>query len=558
MAHSMANNMSHKLSHTMIRGRTYYTNFRLNDSTSFVRLSLGTDSRKQAEVIMNQIRPFIPLVQNGTMSLEEFKQKMQGYRDATKKDFDEYLLNWLRGGLEEAKRLPELGRYHKEITGEPLSPPDTANEARGYANHYLGKMYSGEDMTAQMMIAALKMKKLDVKDADLDQIHRISSQIDMNQALMSQAYEAFYSGNLTRYQQIIDSMGSALQNAIPEVNPAPVEQNTSTIGEPDSAYGPRLLGAWNDYIKDKGQKWRKQTANENQRFFDVLCHVVGNVPIDSVTKQHIRDSLKVAENLPTRTRLPYSRMSLAECIDYDVPEDDLIASEHVHKHLKLWRSLFKTYLVDQKDILIKSPTDGISYEVKSNRGGNYTASELSRIKEYLFALPDSDYRKWYFLTLVHTGARRSEIAEIRKHHIRKDDETGRWYTFIEGGKTEHARRQVPIHKAIEAGLLACVENRKDSDPVFGNLPNYTTITYDWVELLRVLEIPDYNEFGLKRRVHSLRHTFISNAIASVGNQALVQFVVGHSRTQSLGITARYTHTPPLKALLPVIDWASRK
>lgn len=554
----MANNMSHKLSHTMIRGRTYYTNFRLNDSTSFVRLSLGTDSRKQAEVIMNQIRPFIPLVQNGTMSLEEFKQKMQGYRDATKKDFDEYLLNWLRGGLEEAKRLPELGRYHKEITGEPLSPPDTANEARGYANHYLGKMYSGEDMTAQMMIAALKMKKLDVKDADLDQIHRISSQIDMNQALMSQAYEAFYSGNLTRYQQIIDSMGSALQNAIPEVNPAPVEQNTSTIGEPDSAYGPRLLGAWNDYIKDKGQKWRKQTANENQRFFDVLCHVVGNVPIDSVTKQHIRDSLKVAENLPTRTRLPYSRMSLAECIDYDVPEDDLIASEHVHKHLKLWRSLFKTYLVDQKDILIKSPTDGISYEVKSNRGGNYTASELSRIKEYLFALPDSDYRKWYFLTLVHTGARRSEIAEIRKHHIRKDDETGRWYTFIEGGKTEHARRQVPIHKAIEAGLLACVENRKDSDPVFGNLPNYTTITYDWVELLRVLEIPDYNEFGLKRRVHSLRHTFISNAIASVGNQALVQFVVGHSRTQSLGITARYTHTPPLKALLPVIDWASRK
>lgn len=52
MVHSMANNMSH----TMIRGRTYYTNFRLNDSTSFVRLSLGTDSQKQAEVIMNQIR----------------------------------------------------------------------------------------------------------------------------------------------------------------------------------------------------------------------------------------------------------------------------------------------------------------------------------------------------------------------------------------------------------------------------------------------------------------------------------------------------------------------
>lgn len=553
MVHSMANNVSHKLSHTMIRGRTYYTNFRLNDSTSFVRLSLGTDSRKQAEVIMNQIRPFIPLVQNGTMSLEEFKQKMQGYRNATKKDFDEYLLNWLRGGLEEAKRLPELGRYHKEITGDPLSPPDTANEARGYANHYLGKMYSGEDMTAQMMVAALKMKKLDVNESDLDQVHHIASQIDMNQALMSQAYEAFYSGDLTRYQQIIDSMGSALQNAAPPVIPAPVQQNTAKIAETEPAHTPRLLEAWNVYIKDKGQKWRKQTANENQRFFDVLYHVVGDIPVDSVKKQHIRDSLKVAENLPTRTKLPYSRMSLAECIDYDVPEDDLIASEHVHKHLKLWRSLFKTYLVDQKDILTKSPTDGITYEVKPNRGGSYTASELSRIKEHLFALPDSDYRKWYFLTLIYTGARRGEIADILKHHIRKDEETERWYIFIEGGKTEHARRQVPIHKAIEAGLLSCIKNLKDSEQVFGNLPNYTTITYDWVELLRVLDIPDYNEFGLKRRVHSLRHTFISNAIASVGNSSLVQFVVGHSRTQSLGITARYTHTPDLKDLIPVVD-----
>ncbi|MFZ2579044.1 MAG: hypothetical protein WAX30_05615 [Citrobacter portucalensis] len=96
----MANNVSHKLSHTMIRGRTYYTNFRLNDSTTFVRLSLGTDSLKQAEVIMNQIRPFIPLVQNGTMNLDEFKRKMQGYRAATKQDFDNYLLHALERDVE--------------------------------------------------------------------------------------------------------------------------------------------------------------------------------------------------------------------------------------------------------------------------------------------------------------------------------------------------------------------------------------------------------------------------------------------------------------------------
>ncbi|EPG6915413.1 tyrosine-type recombinase/integrase, partial [Klebsiella pneumoniae] len=298
-----------------------------------------------------------------------------------------------------------------------------------YANSYMGHMYNGNDISARMMTAALRKQMLTVNESDLDQVHHIASQIDMNQALMSQAYEAFYSGDLTRYQQIINSMGSALQNTIPAVTPAPMEQNTATTAETEPAHCPRLLEAWNDYIKDKGQKWRKQTANENQRFFDVLYHVVGDVPVDSVKKQDLRDSLKVAENLPTRTKLPYSRMSLAECIDYDVPEDNLIASEHVHKHLKLWRSLFKTYQVDQKDVLTKSPTDGISYEVKSNRGGNYTTNELSRIKEHLFALPNSDYRKWHLLPLIYTGARRGEIADIRKHHIQKDEETGRRYIY---------------------------------------------------------------------------------------------------------------------------------
>lgn len=66
-------------------------------------------------------------------------------------------------------------------------------------------------------------------------------------------------------------------------------------------------------------------------------------------------------------------------------------------------------------------------------------------------------------------------------------------------------------------------------------------------------IPKYNEFGQKRVIRALRRTFISEAIAKTGSAALVQFVVGHSRTQSLGITARYAHKQKLKGLLPVVD-----
>ncbi|BAO34133.1 TPA: DUF3258 domain-containing protein [Serratia marcescens] len=543
----MSNKVSQKLSHTIQRGRIFYTNFRLNGSKKFVRLSLNTDSLKQAQLVMSKMAPYIPLVQSGAMSVDEFKAKLNGLKDLTKQDLDTFLLRHLEDNYEEVERLPKLGTLTKQYFGGSIDREATKNDATGYARATIDNIHSGSDFGLAALKHSLRHKGINPEGLP-DEMSDVVSQIDMSLAMKHQAYEAFYSDDFLKYRQILGSLKEQVKSLSDR---APSQNHAPQVQSPSSAV--KLSEAWKMYVADKGQKWRRSVASENQRFYDVLFLVVGDIPVDSVTKQHIREALKIAENLPTRTRSPYSSMTLAECVAYDVPEEDLISSEHVHKHLKIWRSLFKTYLVDQKDILTKSPIEGVSYEVKSNRSGNYTLSELSRIKKCLFDLPDGDYRKWYFLTLIYTGARRGEIAQIRKHHLRKDDETGRWYIFIDGGKTEHARRQVPIHKSIEVGLLTYVESLKDSAPVFSNLPNYTSITYDWIRLLRVLDIPDYNEFGLKRRVHSLRHTFISNAIASVGNSSLVQFVVGHSRTQSLGITARYTHVPPLKDLIVVVD-----
>ncbi|NTX83146.1 DUF3258 domain-containing protein [Citrobacter youngae] len=566
----MANNMSHKLSHTMLRGRTYYTNFRLNDSTSFVRLSLGTDSRKQAEVIMNQIRPFIPLVQNGTMSLDEFRRRMQGYRTATKLDFDNYLLHTLQMDITEVKRLPQLGHYHKRIFPDsPLSPSATVESAQKYADLFLERLYSGDDIGAKEVLMGLQSldmleqkkgglstSKLEFSRDAIPWAKEVAGEIDMNRAIVYQAYSAFYSGDLTQYRQILETLQSQLKtrehtakSTTTSIQPiaatAKNEQKKETIS---------LSQAWMLYVKEKGQKWRISVANENQRFYDVLYYVVGNKSIDSVTKQDIREALKITENLPNRTKLPYKRLTLKECIAYDVPEEELLSSQHVEKHLKIWRSLFRKYLVETKDFLEKSPTDGISYQVSPNRRGHYNAAELVKLKTKLFSLSDTDWRKWYFLALMYTGARRGELASIKKQDIRKDDETGRWYIFIEEGKTDHAQRQIPLHKKLENGLLTLINGLNDNDFVFNGLPNYTTTTEVWANLMKELSIPDYDDYGLKRRIHSLRHTFMTNCIAAKQPIPLMQFVVGHSRNKSLGVTALYTHRPPLKDLLCIVDF----
>lgn len=535
---------------TTKRGNTYYINFRLPDGT-FFRRSLGTDSLRAVEVTMSRLSPYIPLVQNGSLSVEQFKMHIDGFREATQRDFDTYLLDWLRMGVEEAQRMPGLGRFQRKIDFEnAISPAATVTKAKGRADLHLNRVYSGDDSTARMMLAALHQKEVAFSEKNLDQAYEVAGQIDMHQAMLHQAYEAFYSGDIVRYRALFESMQSQLADTEKLKKPV-IKQAVATVEAPEADNTPLLSDAWRLFVAEKGKTWAITIARENNRFYEVLMHVLGDVPVGSITKQHIRQTLAVIENLPRRNLKPYSEMSLSECIDFDVPEDDLISSANVKKHLKIYSSFFKVYLKDEKDILENSPTEGIRYEVVENKGGHYSRHEMQRLIERLNTF--TDWRRDYFLTLIYTGARRGELAAIRKEHIRKDEETGRFYIFIEGGKTEHAQRQIPLSKQIEGLLLARIKPLKSDGLVFGDLPTYEHIAFLWRSLMEECNIPKYNEFGQKRVIHACRHTFISEAIAKTGNAALVQFVVGHSRTQSLGITARYTHRPPLSDLLQVVD-----
>lgn len=548
----MSNKVSHKLPHTLQRGRTFYTNFRRNDSKKFVRLSLNTDSLKQAQVTMSKMAPYIPLVQSGAMSVDEFKGKLNGMRELTKQDLDTFLLRMLEADIFEAESLPMIGKIAKEI-GETISDPATAaTAAGGYAKAAQTWLYQGDEGSEQLIKANFLHQNIDTSYLT-SEISAASTTLDMSKAKLYQAYQAFYDGDFTKYEQLVSSLKSKLLTVSPSTQRTSISDRVTEITNDIPSPAIKLSEAWKMYVTDKGQKWRRSVAGENQRFYEVLLHVVGDIPVDSITRKHINQALLVAENLPTRTRRPYSSMSLAECIAYDVPEEDLISSEHVHKHLKIWRSFFRTYLVEHIDLLSSPPTKGVSYETKPNRGGSYSASEMNSLKAYLENLPDQNWRKYYFLALIYTGARRSEIADIRKHHIRQDEETSRWYFFIEGGKTDHAKRQIPIHKNLESGLFGRIAPMSGDDLVFGDLPDYTTITNRWVEIMRELSIPDYTEFGLKRRIHSLRHTFISKALRNINNSTLVKFLVGHSHKKNLGVTDNYNHIPPLVDLLPVVD-----
>ncbi|ELY3801669.1 integrase [Cronobacter sakazakii] len=320
-----------------------------------------------------------------------------------------------------------------------------------------------------------------------------------------------------------------------------------------------LLDAWAMYKDEKGRNWTKSISMANERFIELLMIVLGAATdVTTITKQDIKQVMEVVENLPKRVVQPYRSMTTQQLIDFeDVPPEDLVGAESIHKHLKIYKSLFKTFLTDNKDILEKSPTDGIVAAPSKARFGAYSTAEMKKFVGWALKQPDN-WQKWVTLLLAYTGARRGEIGRLEKSQIKFDEDSQRYYFLIaEGGqgKTENATRQVVIHpKLIEWGFMDYVD-RQWKERIFSEVAgtNMTKIGKVLADVRDQLAIPYLDDYGQRRLVHSFRHTMISTCLAGwVGNLAHLQQVVGHEKSGS-GITQRYLHTFPLSSVSYVID-----
>lgn len=319
-----------------------------------------------------------------------------------------------------------------------------------------------------------------------------------------------------------------------------------------------LADAWAMYKAEKGRNWTKSISRSNERYMEVLLVVLGNEKdVTTITKQDIKQVMEVVENLPKRIVQPYRSMSIQQLIECDdVPPDDLVGAEAIHKHLKIFKSLFKTFLTDSKDILDKPPTDGVVAAPSKARFGAYSTTEMKKLVAWALEQPDG-WQKWITLLLAYTGARRSEIAKLEKTQIKYDEDSKRYYFLIaEGGqgKTENATRQVVIHpNLIEWGFMDYAD-RQWKEQIFSEVAgtNMTKIGKEFSDVRDQLGIPYLDDFGQRRLLHSIRHSVCSAAMAGwVKNILHLQQTVGHEK--SGGITKRYLHMFPLSSVSYVID-----
>ncbi|MCX0422292.1 tyrosine-type recombinase/integrase [Aeromonas veronii] len=304
---------------------------------------------------------------------------------------------------------------------------------------------------------------------------------------------------------------------------------------------PLLSVAYDEFIQFK-KNLTEKIIKDYDRYLDFTLAMLGDIEAHKVTKQSLRECLEVYQQMPVGNKSPYNRMSMVEKVNLakagKIPEQYLVKAKTVGELLKFYQGFFSAFLTDNRDVFDVSPTQGLKKpEDDSLSWGAYTKAQGRQIYEYWLAQPDSPIR-WVFLLVLFTGMRRSEIANVSCHSLKQDGDTGRYYLWIEEGKTAAATRPVTIAKELEA--LGFVEYLRSLDGVLYPAERLNDITETANKVRQLLEMGETEENGKGRLVfHSFRHSFITFKQAKKVEYQRLQRFVGHEGMRS--ITDRYTH-----------------
>ncbi|RTR36472.1 DUF3258 domain-containing protein [Shewanella canadensis] len=356
----------------------------------------------------------------------------------------------------------------------------------------------------------------------------------------------------TQVKQLLGSRFEIILDT-PLIQGHPLEVDSMSVGPLFSSIHDEMMA----YKKSKGLT--DKMCEAYLRYKNLFLLISGDKPVSQLTTRHFKDYLLRISDLPRKNIKPYSAMSWEDIVNLGaVPERDKVAAKTAKEHLKWLQGLY-VFMNFQLDMKLENPTKAIKVKPKTVRYGSFEDHEVNQV------IQNSKGEAWqYWLPRLafYTGARRGELVNLQKKNIKFHPDLERYYIQITNDdnkslKTENALRLVPISlKIIDSGFIDFV-NRVDSNQsfLFGDTKLVTNRITDWFnhKLLENSGVKVIDDIGQKRVFHSARHTFITKAIQQNVQPQLVQEIVGHDKSQGLGITARYTHRFSLKELFKVID-----
>lgn len=338
-----------------------------------------------------------------------------------------------------------------------------------------------------------------------------------------------------------------------------VQQVAAPIPNESESTSPLFSKVYAGFLEHKNNKDKLSDKMQKsyERLHIVWLAIAEDKPIDTYTPQDIGRFIDRCFELPRMNISPYNKMTWEQRLEVDVPDEDLQSPKSVEQYYKWIMGVFSYAKRDTIAYITISPCS-IKRDFKARVRGIFSDKELSLLLKAA-KKERTKRKKWIIYLGIYTGARRGELAQLRKSDVKFDEQTNRHYLLITDEhesqklKTVNSKRKIPIHMAlIDAGFITYVESCNDR--VFEELTNVEMVTGWMPRNMASLNIPPTNELDHIRSFHSIRHTFITKCMSEPDvNINLLQQIVGHE-ISSFGITSNYTHkVTDIKNLLPIVD-----
>lgn len=245
------------------------------------------------------------------------------------------------------------------------------------------------------------------------------------------------------------------------------------------------------------------------------CAPLYNLKMGDIKKAHMQavldDMAGMSEESQTKVKTIF-KFSFKWCLENDVVQKDysqfltLSAPKKKEGKVKYFRPEELQLLRGSMDFTVDFPTGKKSYS-------NQCLTDTVEI-------------------LLYTGMRIGELLDIKTANVNLDERT----IYVEGTKTENAKRLVPIHKAI-IGTLKQRLDQSQNGLLIENT-NGKPIKYDTYK--KHFFDPWMETLGIKHTPHATRHTFVSmmDSAGVPSTSVALKRIVGHANAS---VTEHYTH-----------------
>lgn len=221
--------------------------------------------------------------------------------------------------------------------------------------------------------------------------------------------------------------------------------------------------------KEVDGSWRERTGSMFRSGLKLFMDVVGDKPINEITKADIRHYQETLHKLPTSMTVKFPGKSVQEVLamDDEITQPKLSKSS-IDKQLRYVKGLLNW--AKENDYIKESPADALKLKNPGSQDEQRDAfndADLNIIfsRDYRELRTENPPRYWIPLMMLFGGSRLEEAAQLTIDDIKQVDDV--WCIDINGVgenkklKNDQSERKVPIHSwLIEHGLLEYREQMK--------------------------------------------------------------------------------------------------